>query len=542
MSTNEPSSSFDAEIESLGYLAKQIPKAERASEIFVLFLEQVEKIFPFLVQVSIFLLPRDFTAFSRAQAIGISNGSKLPAFVHDVGSGSADSSVRQFIDKVLSFRFVNKLDWTNCSVFHLSKPRGAVAQAPPSWSVSCTSAYHAAIVATDMITTNDYDKHGPHFSDWRHVREQLGGRSMLAVPMCSHKQVVAVFGMASSVKDAFQREDLAWIMSSVLSGYVKKLLQYSNRRSEMQLVVNEIISPLASEISLHVAVDKERAMEESFSIGKPKVRKRWICVEESSCPSKNGNGHKIPDIPMQDIPAPETALTERIIARPALKFCVPSYSKKPTRFGFEHICSADLDLSWGDVICNLVNLCFVYYWFSRVPVQGQTYWAILFCFFVAMFDIALLLLRWIWFDQFFAQGGIIMYACQLYRVVIVPVANTWMSWRVLNNLDFEPDLKYVLSCALMLCLCILAGSQFPFLLHAPLQMLFIIFAALSTPAVCHQFDPSQTYSFLCLGSFSALQVLLAYLIPSLVLQQQKRVDTSRSGPYIPHQQVKSVTY
>jgi len=545
--TPEPCSSTDSVFERLEYLARQIPKAERASEIFVLFLEQVEKIFPFLIQVSIFLLPKDFTAFSRAQATGMSNGTKLPSFVHDVGNHDADSSVRQFMDKVLSFRFVNKLDWTNCSVFHLSKPRGAVAQAPPPWPVSCTSAYHAAIVATDIITTNDYDKHGPHFSDWRHIREQLGGRSMLAVPMCSHKQVVAVCGMASSVTDAFQREDVAWMVSQVLSGCVNRLLQYSNRRSEMRCVVDEIISPLASEISLHVAVDKELASEESFSIGKAKVRKQWICVQET--PSKNGNKRRdLPGIAIEDVSPPDAALTERVITRPALKFCVPSYSKKPTRFSFEHICSADLHLSWSDFVCNLLNLCFVYnlldYWFSRVSVHGQsqTYWTIPLCVLVAMVDIVLLLVRWIWFDQSFAQRGVIMIACQLYRVVVVPMANTWMSWKVLSNLDFQPDFYYVLIFATLVCACIVFGSQFPFLLHAPLQMLSIIFAALSTPAVCHQFDPTQTYSFLCLGSFSALQVLLAYLIPTLVLPEPRRGDTAKSGPYIAHQQVKRVSY
>ena len=108
---------------------------------------------------------------------------------------------------------------------------------------------------------------------------------------------------------------------------------------------------------------------------------------------------------------------------------------------------------------NLITLFSVYVCFNKVAEQGQTYLAINLCLFVASLDIVLLLLRWIWLDPSYTQGGSMAFACQLYRLVVVPLANTWMSWRVLHNLDSQPDFSYVFFLAVLLVVCIVVGSQ-----------------------------------------------------------------------------------
>ena len=84
--------------------------------------------------------------------------------------------------------------------------------------------------------------------------------------------------------------------------------------------------------------------------------------------------------------------------------------------------------------------------------------------------------------------------------------------------------------------------QFPFLLQTPLQILSIVFAVVSTPALCHRFDPVPTYPIVCLGSISAVQMLVAYLIPTVMLQlmaDPKKGDAAaKSGTAMPHLQVK----
>ena len=192
--------------------------------------------------------------------------------------------------------------------------------------------------------------------------------------------------------------------------------------------------------------------------------------EGSSTPSRmvGGNGLEISctdDDPEEiatsrsSTPPPLTPQTAPHDVTAVLNFCVPSYSKKSTRFSFDHVCLTDFDLNWGDLMFNLVNLCFVYVCSSRAAMHGQTYVAIMLCFIVATFDVLLLLLRWYWVDQAFMQGGLIMYFCQLYRVLVVPLANTWMLWKVLNNLEFESDFSYVIILASLVILCILLGFQ-----------------------------------------------------------------------------------
>lgn len=45
---------------------------------------------------------------------------------------------------------------------------------------------------------------GPHFLDWKVLHEK-GAKSMIAVPMVSSKQVIAVLSLASNVANAFER-------------------------------------------------------------------------------------------------------------------------------------------------------------------------------------------------------------------------------------------------------------------------------------------------------------------------------------------------
>lgn len=158
---------------------------------------------------------------------------------------------------------------------------------------------------------------------------------------------------------------------------------------------------------------------------------------------------------LEDISSQSDRLPERL----PLKFCIPTYCRKPNRLNFGNTWSTYLDLNWSDFVFNLVNLCLVYMCFSNAAVHGQTIFALLLYFFVAIFDIVLLLLRWAWFDQSSSHGGIIMCACQLYRVVIVLGANTWMSYKALNNMEFQPDVVYIVVLALLIMACIVFGTQ-----------------------------------------------------------------------------------
>jgi hypothetical protein len=48
---------------------------------------------------------------------------------------------------------------------------------------------------------------------------------------------------------------------------------------------------------------------------------------------------------------------------------------------------------------------------------------------------------------------------QAYRVVVLPVANTWMSWSLLNKMSVTPSWGVVAVLGLILLACIVMGLQ-----------------------------------------------------------------------------------
>jgi len=146
-------------------------------------------IFLTLLRFSISLFPRDFNMDSSVKKSALMEDGKTP----------------EFVQKVLAFRSMKKLDWTNCCVFNLDHSRGPVVQSAPTYSVQCTAAYHAVYMSHDMIQARDYDRFGPHFADWEELRRKRNALSMVAVPLpCSKRKPIAVLGMASLNKRAFE--------------------------------------------------------------------------------------------------------------------------------------------------------------------------------------------------------------------------------------------------------------------------------------------------------------------------------------------------
>ncbi len=65
-----------------------------------------------------------------------------------------------------------------------------------------------------------------------------------------------------------------------------------------------------------------------------------------------------------------------------------------------------MDLDWGDFFFNLVSMAIVYVYFSKAAVAGESLVAILLCMGVAAFDIVLLAMRWLWFEQYINYGWV----------------------------------------------------------------------------------------------------------------------------------------
>jgi len=54
--------------------------------------------------------------------------------------------------------------------------------------------------------------------------------------------------------------------------------------------------------------------------------------------------------------------------------------------------------------CGQVSMAIVYVYFSKAAVAGEGLVAIMLCMGVAAFDIVLLMMRWLWFEQYMHYG------------------------------------------------------------------------------------------------------------------------------------------
>ncbi len=78
---------------------------------------------------------------------------------------------------------------------------------------------------------------------------------------------------------------------------------------------------------------------------------------------------------------------------------------------------------------------------------------------IAAIDIALLALRWLWYERYISAGGGVLAVFQAYRLVVLPVANTWMSWSLLTKLGVAPGPGTVAGLGAVVVGCLVVGVQ-----------------------------------------------------------------------------------
>eukprot|EP00210_Caulerpa_lentillifera_P007591 g7249.t3 len=344
-------------------------------------------------------------------------------------------------------------------------------------------------------------------------------------------------------------------MASFLAPYVDRLLSFSTRKMELQKIVSSILCPIASHMS---QCSQLKSSESSPSFkdtmsSKTNTKRRMIkvraprLIKEASMRVICGNGHTRVN---GNASTSEDMLPLKDQDGSNLIFCVSCLSKQgggSSGYGFYSRPVTEQSINWGDCILTIVNLLFVYVYLNKVAVRGHSWMALFLCIGVWIFEFILLQIIYLLLGQSGNQGPFIVGICQIYRVIVIPVANTWMAWRVLDHLELQPDSQHILLLSLCLLICILLGSRFRFLLQVPIQMLSIILAAISTPDICHRFVPISVYPFICIGIVITFQVCVAYLIPTLLARNfeslQKNPEMSfRNCPCLPHMQTEHVSY
>ncbi len=62
------------------------------------------------------------------------------------------------------------------------------------------------------------------------------------------------------------------------------------------------------------------------------------------------------------------------------------------------------------------------------------------------------------YEQYITYGGAVLQVFQMYRLIVLPVANTWMSWSLLNKLGIAPSSTVVAATGMAVLVLIVAGG------------------------------------------------------------------------------------
>lgn len=588
----------------------------------------------------------------------------------------------------------SSLDWSNCCVFALLPRRGAVVQPPPPWPAACTATVHAVSLGRPVCSAPDFVARGPHFVDFMALHER-GAASMAAVPVSASPggPPLAVLSLSSSRPHAFLQAAPAACdtsspsnsvgvcaegadghgapgsaaplslvsevalcgLASVLAPYTQ-LLEYSSRRAEMQRLVNQMITPVAQQLTrgeesaqlarLGCTVEQEAVAAAVAAKGSPRGgggpgspssshgggdggqgygtstsyggggdmqgRKSAAGLVRRNAGGGSGraaaNGGGLPallaaaSIHQQQnqmgvvvrskhgggserrsgVGAADGASQPASTAAGGVSTSGSASADALRRAelsgpnGFadrrHHMASgstassigasaaaaaaADGELDWGDFVFNMVSMCIVYTYFSRAAVAGESMLAIVLCMSVAAFDVALLLLRWLCYEQdaggaaaaaagshrslsssfAAAAGDALLPVFQVYRLAVLPVANTWMVAGLFERIAYRPPLALWLLAPGALLLFLGLGAHARFFVQAPLQLTSVLVAAMSVPPVCVGLLESSTSDARCVVAVSCLQLTLGLLLPAALVFVADELRLGRS--FVPHVQTK----
>ncbi|KAL0023379.1 hypothetical protein WJX79_000175 [Trebouxia sp. C0005] len=503
-------------MEEVGQLVIKMSQAGQQGDVFKLFAEHVTELVPGLTHISVMLLPSAKQS-SDSAALKSSGATKQGAGKAKVtmkaespgrlewqqhmggskpnkpdGAKKATSAVEP---ELLTWPYadlqigsdVPVLDWRTCKDVLITEKKGAeVKQARACYPASCTAACYIARSYADGITTPNYLQDGPHFADWGEMSEQ-GAVSIASAPIHMSNEVVAVLTLASSESAAFEdtKAKLVWILAFVLAPYTH-ILSQTTHKTEGRLFIEAVMPRLLEQGLCHsnspgdALSGRQQSLQEQPHDGSlcPQCQ---LAHKPQGHPGKAGVSSR--GISQGGWSATPTELQVNSTAASMGQLPVATSRQGRTispTLPFQtdpHPAAQDSDLDWGDFFFNLVSMCIVYAHFSEAAVAGESNAAVIFSMGIAAVDIVLLALRWLWYEHFVSHGGLVSSMFSLYRMIVLPIANTWMSWSLLHKLQWDPTPPLLGGLGLIMTLFLFVGLKVRFFLHAPLQLATVLLAA-----------------------------------------------------------------
>jgi hypothetical protein len=130
-------------------------------------------------------------------------------------------------------------------------------------------------------------------------------------------------------------------------------------------------------------------------------------------------------------------------------------------------------------------------------------------------------------------NGIVLCIFQVYRVVLLPFANTWMLWSLIIKLQLTVSDGLWLTQAILLISCFFLSLRVRALLHVPVQLVTVCFSASTAARMCSTSGAAPV--MLCMSSVMLMLMVFSVAVP-IVITYSIKVNALRR--FVPHVQAK----
>ena len=130
--------------------------------------------------------------------------------------------------------------------------------------------------------------------------------------------------------------------------------------------------------------------------------------------------------------------------------------------------------------------------------------------------------------------GLVPCIFQIYRAMLLPIANTWMLWSLIHKIGLELSAFVLISEGVVLSMCYVLAVKMRFMLNVPVQLVTVVFSASIAAGTC---GPSHvpSRSVLCMCCITLMQLFLGVVLPMLLLCL---LDMHSGRSFMPHVQAK----
>ncbi|KAK9797821.1 hypothetical protein WJX73_002192 [Symbiochloris irregularis] len=343
-----------------------------------------------------------------------------------------------------------------------------------------------------------YAAEGPHWVDWEEVHRQ-GGASMITLPLATSESaespVIGALTLVSTCKAAFTDGRLLSMLAATAVPFLLRLPTVLTK-GPAQAAMLSLLPQLLKQEQERLWPEDDDSSELPSASEKSTELCDWLWNLMRDPPQSEDEA--LQPLAPQNLDSDDTGVAN-------------NYRSWRNRNGDD----TD-DGYWRDAIHFVISSCLcMSYYQNNFAEREKSILPKGFVYLLAFVDLAYLLLRFFTSTSCITPGTSLHSLFATTRMMVLPAANSWLTWRVSGNTmrDFATS-TWITTCLVGMAGCLTFGIKERFLLHAPLQVFTLLLTTLTMPQICGAFACQGT--MMCFVLAGAAQFLFAEVLPSMI--------------------------